>query len=84
MQLSRVLQPEIEETMESKKRLPTRSPAPRAVSQMMSECWSAHLMIDALWCGRRFRTFNVVDDFNREVLTIEVDFSLWATTGAHT
>jgi putative transposase len=31
---------------------------------------------DALWCGRRFRTFNVVDDFNREVLAIEVDFNL--------
>jgi len=29
-----------------------------------------------LWCGRRFRTFNVVDDFNRELLAIEVDFNL--------
>jgi putative transposase len=33
-------------------------------------------MSDALWCDRRFRTFNVVDDFNREVLAIEVDFNL--------
>ncbi len=31
---------------------------------------------DALWGGRRFRTFNVVDDFNREALTIEVDLNL--------
>ena len=33
-------------------------------------------MSDALMCGRRFRTFNVVDDFNREALAIEIDLSL--------
>ena len=33
-------------------------------------------MSDALWCGRRFRTFNVIDDFNREALAIEVDLNL--------
>jgi len=61
-----------------KRRLPTRNPAPLAVSQAMNECWSADFMSDALWDGRRFRTFNVVDDFNREALAIEVDFSLTA------
>jgi putative transposase len=33
-------------------------------------------MADALWSGRRFRTFNVIDEFNREGLRIEVDTSL--------
>lgn len=33
-------------------------------------------MSDALWYGRRFRTFNVVEDFNREALAIEVDLNL--------
>lgn len=61
-----------------KRRLPTRNPAPLQVSQVMNECWSADFMSDALWDGRRFRTFNVVDDFNREALAIEVDFSLTA------
>jgi transposase InsO family protein len=41
----------------------------------MNECWSADFMSDALWDGRRFRTFNVVDDFNRQALAIVVDFS---------
>jgi putative transposase len=50
-----------------KRRLPTRA---------MNERWSADFMSDALWCGRRFRTFNVVDDFNREAQAIEVDFNL--------
>lgn len=59
-----------------KRRLPNRNPAPLSVSQTMNECWSADFMSDALWGERRFRTFNVVDDFNREVLAIEVDFNL--------
>lgn len=62
-----------------KKRLPARHPEPLAVSQAVNACWSADFMSDALWNGRRFRTFNVVDDFNREALAIEIDFSLPAT-----
>jgi putative transposase len=34
------------------------------------------LMHDALGDGRNFRLFNVLDDFNREGLAIEVDLSL--------
>jgi len=59
-----------------KRRLPTRNPTPLQVSAIANECWSADFMSDALWCGRRFRTFNVVDDFNREALAIEVDLNL--------
>lgn len=59
-----------------KRRLPTRNPAPLSVPQSANECWSADFMSDALWDGRRFRTFNVVDDYNREALGIEIDVSL--------
>jgi putative transposase len=61
-----------------KRRLPDRHPEPLRVPESINQCWSADFMSDALWYGRRFRTFNVVDDFNREVLTIDIDFNLQA------
>jgi len=36
---------------------------------------SADFRSDASACGRRFRTFNMVDDFKREALHIEIDAS---------
>jgi putative transposase len=33
-------------------------------------------MADQLWNGKSFRTLNITDDFNREGLAIDVDFSL--------
>jgi putative transposase len=59
-----------------KQRLPNRNPQPLSVPLAQNQSWSMDFMSDALKCGRRFRTFNVVDDFNREVLGIEVDLSL--------
>lgn len=59
-----------------KKRLPPRLPAPLSVPDQINRSWSLDFMSDALWCGRRFRTFNVVDDFNREALCVEVDLNL--------
>ena len=38
--------------------------------------WSMDFMADRLGNGRAFRLLNVLDDFNREGLGIEVDFSL--------
>ncbi|RNE88264.1 hypothetical protein EBL85_16990 [Marichromatium sp. AB32] len=38
--------------------------------------WSADFMSDALSSGMSYRTFNLIDDYNREALRIEVDVSL--------
>lgn len=61
-----------------KRRLPTRNPLPLAVPVGLNEVWSADFMSDALWDGRRFRTFNVIDDFNREALAVEIDTGISA------
>ena len=59
-----------------KKRVPTRTPQPLAVPLAPDQVWSADFMSDALYRGSRFRTFNVLEDFNREILAIEIDTSL--------
>jgi putative transposase len=60
----------------ARRRLPKRERVPLYVPQLPDKVWSADFMSDALACGRRLRTFNVVDDFNREALHIEVDTSI--------
>jgi len=59
-----------------KRRLPPRDPKPLAVPDDANSCWSADFMSDALGDGRRFRTFNVIDDCRREALAIEIDLNL--------
>jgi len=41
-----------------------------------NQVWSVDFMTDALSSGRRFRTLNIVDDYTREAVAIEVDTSL--------
>lgn len=62
--------------LKPKKRLPSRQPAPLAQPESTNESWSVDFMSDSLQSGRTFRTFNVIDDYNREALAIEIDTSL--------
>ncbi len=59
-----------------RKRLKREKPEPLAVPEQPNDTWSMDFMADQLTNGRTFRTFNVLDDFNREGLGIDVDISL--------
>ncbi|MFD1229451.1 IS3 family transposase, partial [Pseudochrobactrum kiredjianiae] len=59
-----------------RKRLKRDKPDALVVPTKPNLVWSMDFMADQLADGRSFRLLNVLDDFNREGLGIEVDFSL--------
>lgn len=57
-------------------RLKRERPEVLSVPTAPNQVWSMDFMSDALADGRKIRTFNVIDDYNREGLAIDVDLSL--------
>jgi len=68
--------PELNLRIKPRKRLKRDVSDALSVPEKPNVTWSMDFMADHLADGRAFRLLNVLDDFNREGLGIEVDFSL--------
>lgn len=67
---------ELNMRIKPKKRLIREKPDSLIVPESINQCWSMDFVHDSLEGGRSYRLLNIIDDFNREGLAIEVDFSL--------
>ena len=67
---------ELNMRIKPKKRITREKPEPLAVPEAINESWSMDFMHDQLEDGRSYRLLNLIDDYNREGLAIEVDLSL--------
>lgn len=69
---------ELELNLRIKPRMRLKRDKPDALSVpiSMNQVWSMDFMSDSLIDGRSIRTFNVIDDYNREGLAIDVDLSM--------
>lgn len=58
------------------KRLRDRPAQPLDRATALNQCWSLDFVHDRLSDGRKIRVLNVLDDFNRQSLAVEIDTSL--------
>lgn len=58
-----------------KRRLPKRFREALYSPQSMNKIWSMDFMHDTLMNGRKVRVLNIIDDYNREALAVEADYS---------
>jgi len=58
------------------KRLPARVKMPLIQPEKANQTWSMDFMSDVLVNKRKFRTLNIIDDYNRAALNVIADFSI--------
>ena len=61
-----------------KRRLPARLKVPLQAPEVINKSWTMDFMHDSLISGRKFRVLNLMDEYNRELLAVEVDISIGA------
>lgn len=59
----------------TKRRVPNPEKRPLVVPDLVNDTWSMDFVEDRLENGRKIRTLNIIDDYNREALAMEVSFS---------
>jgi putative transposase len=64
----------------TRKRIPARIKLPLIQPHDFRETWSVDFMSDVLTNNKKFRTLNVIDDFNRQAIAVEVAHSMPAIT----
>jgi putative transposase len=58
-----------------KRRIPNPEKRPLVQPPKINDTWSMDFVEDRLEHGRKIRTLNIIDDYNREALAMEVSFS---------
>lgn len=62
--------------IQPRRRLKREKPDALRVPTAPNQVWSMDFMSDALLDGRKLRTLNVIDDYNRDGLAVDVDLSM--------
>jgi len=62
-----------------RRRVPTRIRVPLVVAEQAGQMWSIDFMSDVLVNKRKFRTLNIIDDYNRQALSVEAAYSMSAS-----
>ena len=60
----------------AKKRLPDQVKQSLTIPEASNQVWSIDFMSDTLFDGKKLHLFNVLDDFNLELLAIEMNTSM--------
>ena len=63
-----------------RRRVPARVKVPLVVPAHAGETWSMDFMSDVLTSKRKFRTLNIIDDYNREAIVVEAAYTMPATS----